>query len=102
MDLKSFFNELKRRNIYRVSVVYAITAWVLVQVASIATETFGAPPWIMKMIITLILLGFPVAMVLTWTFEVTLKGVQKTQRVESQAESSQNINEQYFGPAFLL
>ncbi len=77
MDLKSFFSELKKRNIYRVSVVYAITAWVLVQVASIATDTFGAPPWVMKMIITLILLGFPITLVVTWAFEVTPDGIRK-------------------------
>ncbi len=93
MGLKSFFRELKRRNIYRVVVVYGITGWILVQIASIAANTFGAPTWVMKMIITLILLGFPIAMVLTWAFEVTPEGVQKT---ESETDGAKNLSDEYF------
>ena len=93
MDLKSFFSELKRRNIYRVAVVYGITGWVIVQIASIAADAFSAPSWVMKMIITLILLGFPIAMVLTWAFEVTPEGVQKTKPTKNETTYS---SEQYF------
>ena len=93
MNLKSFFSELKRRNIYRVAVVYGITGWVIVQIASIAANAFSAPSWVMKMIITLILLGFPIAIVLTWAFEVTPEGVQKTQPTKKETTYS---SEQYF------
>ncbi len=79
MGLKSFFSELKRRNIYKVAVVYAITGWVLAQIASIAANTFGAPSWVMKMIITVILLGFPISLIITWAFEITPNGVKRTQ-----------------------
>jgi len=94
--LISFFSELKRRNIYRVAVVYGITGWVIVQIASIAANAFRAPSWVMKMIITLILLGFPVAMVLTWAFEVTPEGVQKTRPTQNETEDTTTQNEQYF------
>jgi len=94
--LKSFFKELKRRNIYRVAVVYGITGWVIVQIASIAANTFGAPPWVMKMIITLILLGFPIAMVLTWAFEVTPEGVRKTKPTENETGDINTSSELYF------
>jgi TolB-like protein/protein involved in temperature-dependent protein secretion len=96
MGLKSFFNELKRRNIYKVAVVYGITGWVLVQIASIAANTFGAPPWVMKMIITLILLGFPITLVMTWGFEITPEGVRRTvSRAEGSEEGVPN-SDRYF------
>jgi TolB-like protein len=96
MNFKSFFSELKRRNIYRVAVVYGITGWVIVQIASVAANTFGAPPWVMKMIITLILLGFPIAMVMTWAFEVTPEGVRKTKPAENETAETKTGSEQYF------
>lgn len=83
MDPKSLFREIKRRNIYKVGVVYAITAWVIVQVASVASGTFGAPPWVMKMLITILLLGFPVALVFAWAFEITPDGIQRTAEVDT-------------------
>ncbi|MDZ7772679.1 MAG: hypothetical protein U5K31_08075 [Balneolaceae bacterium] len=83
MNLRSLFGELKRRNIYRVGVVYAITGWVVVQIASVASEAFGAPAWVMKMLITLVVLGFPVALVFAWAFEITPDGIQRTAEVES-------------------
>lgn len=92
MGEKSFFSELKRRNIYRVSVVYALTSWVLVQIASVATESFGAPPWVMKIIITVILLGFPITLVITWAFEITPEGVRPTPTDEAQ----NNLSERNF------
>lgn len=79
MGLKPFFRELKKRNIYRVSVVYGITGWVIVQIASIAAEAFGAPSWVMKMVITAILLGFPITLIMAWAFEVTPDGVRRTE-----------------------
>jgi hypothetical protein len=74
MNIRSFFKELKRRNIYRVAVVYAITGWFVVQIAEIAAIAFGATPWVMKMIITVVLLGFPTTLIVTWAFEVTPDG----------------------------
>lgn len=83
MDPKSLFKELKRRNIYKVGVVYAITAWVVVQIASVASGAFGAPSWVMKMIITVVLLGFPVVLVFAWAFEITPDGIQRTAEVDT-------------------
>lgn len=59
--MKSFFAELRRRNVYKVAVVYAVTAWLLIQGTSILLPTFEAPPWVMKVLVLLIL-GFPVAL----------------------------------------
>ena len=71
MDPATFFTELKRRKVYRVAVAYAIVAWLLVQAASILFPTFEAPPWVMKVFVTAVILGFPVALILAWAFELT-------------------------------
>lgn len=81
MWLKSIFKEFRRRNIYKVAIAYGITAWVVVQVASIASNAFGAPAWVMKMIITLLLLGFPVVLIFAWAFEITPDGIKRTKSV---------------------
>lgn len=96
MGFWTFINELKRRNLYKVAVVYGITGWVIVQVASVAANTFGAPSWVMKMIITFILLGFPIAMVLTWAFEVTPDGVRKTRPAQNETQDARKASERYF------
>ena len=61
MDPATFLTELKRRKVYRVAVAYAIVAWLLLQAASILFPTFEAPPWVMKVFVTAVILGFPVA-----------------------------------------
>ena len=64
MDPATFLTELKRRKVYRVAVAYAIVAWLLIQAASILFPTFEAPPWVMKVFVTAVILGFPVALIL--------------------------------------
>jgi TolB-like protein len=78
----SFFEELKRRHVFRVGIAYAIAGWLLIQVADVASESFGAPDWVMKFLITVVLLGFVVALVLAWAFELTPDGVKKAADVE--------------------
>ena len=75
MNLKKFFSELKRRNIYKVGLTYAIVAWILAQIASLAADSFQAPQWVMKMIIVVLFLGFPVAVILAWAFEMSPEGI---------------------------
>jgi TolB-like protein/Flp pilus assembly protein TadD len=78
MDPGTFFTELKRRKVYRVAVAYAIVAWLLVQAASILFPTFEAPPWVMKVFVTAVILGFPVALILAWAFELTPEGIRRS------------------------
>jgi hypothetical protein len=75
MDPTTFFTELKRRKVYRVAVAYAIVAWLLIQAASILFPTFEAPEWVMKVFVTAVILGFPVALILAWALELTLSNV---------------------------
>jgi len=78
MQSGNFFAELKRRNVYRVAVAYAVVAWLLIQLASILFPTFEAPPWVMKVFIAAVALGFPLALILAWAFELTPEGIQRT------------------------
>jgi adenylate cyclase len=74
---RNFFAELKRRNVYKVAVAYAVVAWLLLQAASIFFPAFDAPPWVMKVFVLAVALGFPIALVLAWAFELTPEGIKR-------------------------
>ena len=75
MSSRNFLAELKRRNVYKVAVAYAVVAWLLVQIASTVFPIFDAPVWAMKALVAVIAAGFPVALVLAWAFEITSGGI---------------------------
>jgi TolB-like protein/thioredoxin-like negative regulator of GroEL len=75
------FRELQRRNVYRVAIAYAVTAWLLAQVSDLALGAFGAPPWVQKTILFLLALGFPVACLLAWAYELTPDGIKRSKDV---------------------
>jgi serine/threonine-protein kinase len=87
MGSKNFFAELKRRNVYKVAVAYAVVAWLLLQAASIFLPAFDAPPWVMKIFIIVIIFGFPVALIFSWAFEITPEGI----KLESEIEPNKSI-----------
>ena len=68
--MNSLWNEIKRRHVGRVTIAYAVVGWLLVQVADFATETFGAPPWVLQIFSVFVLLGLPVAILLAWAFDI--------------------------------
>ena len=77
MKSPNFFSELKRRNVYRIAVAYVAGAWLIMQTCSLLlVTTFQAPPWVMKIVFSLIALGFPVTLVLAWAFEITPEGIK--------------------------
>ena len=83
----NFFAELKRRNVYKVAVAYVVVSWLLIQAASIFFPAFDAPPWVMKIFIIVIIFGFPVALILSWAFEITPEGI----KLESEIEPNKSI-----------
>src|SRR5438046_2683686 len=87
MKIDNFFDELKRRNVYKVAVAYAAVAVLLIQSASVLFPTFEAPAWVMKVFVTIIILGFPVALVFSWAFEITPEGIKR----ESEVAPDQSI-----------
>jgi len=78
----SFFGELKRRNVIRVAIAYAVIGWVLAQIAEFAFENFGAPDWVLKSVVVVLLLGLPIAIVFAWAFEMTPEGVKREKEVD--------------------
>src|SRR6476661_8230609 len=77
----SFFAELKRRNVYRVAVAYAVVAWLLVQIATQVFPFFEIPNWAVRLVVVLLLLGFPVTLILAWAFEITPEGIKRSDDV---------------------
>ena len=78
MNLKNYISELKRRNVFKASVAYIVVAWIIIQVASIALPTFDAPPFVLKTILFLLVVGFPLNLVFVWAYELTPEGIKKT------------------------
>src|SRR5438034_6205352 len=89
MNPRTLFAELKRRNVYKVAVAYAVVAWVLIQAASIFFPAFDAPTWVMKIFIIVIIFGFPMALIFSWAFEITPEGI----KLESEIEPSKSIKQ---------
>ena len=86
----SLIQELKRRNVIRVAVAYSVIGWVLAQVAEFAFENFGAPDWVLKSVVVVLLLGLPIAIVFAWAFEMTPEGLKR----EKEVDRSQSITPQ--------
>src|SRR6266567_7084763 len=76
--MKNFFAELKRRNVYKVAVAYAVVAWLLVQVATQVFPFLEIPNWVVRLVIALVVIGFPVAVLIAWAFEATPEGIKRT------------------------
>ena len=81
----TFFRELKRRNVYKVAVAYAVVAWLLIQIAAQTFPFLEIPGWAVRLVIMLALLGFPVAVVIAWAFELTPEGIVRTESVPAGA-----------------
>jgi TolB-like protein len=79
--------ELRRRNVFRVAAAYLIVAWLLVQLADILLGNFGAPAWVFQSFVTLLVLGFPLALFLAWALELTPDGVRRASAVRDQSSS---------------
>ncbi len=85
MNLHNFFAELKRRNVYKVAVAYIVAGWALSQGIAQVFPVFDIPNWIIRFIVVLIVIGFPIALVLAWAFELTPEGLKRTEDVDAAA-----------------
>jgi TolB-like protein/Tfp pilus assembly protein PilF len=88
MNLPSFFAELKRRNVYKVAIAYAVVAWLLMQVASQIFPFFEIPNWAVRLVVLLLIIGFPIALILAWAFELAPAGVKRTEIADVAQERS--------------
>src|SRR5436190_14906598 len=82
MSSRSFFAELKRRNVYKVAVGYAVVGWLLIQVATQVFPFFEIPNWGVRLVVLLIVVGFPIALVIAWAFELTPGGIKRTEEAD--------------------
>src|SRR6476659_9811016 len=85
MKSENFFAELKRRNVYKVAVAYAVVGWLLIQVTATIVPALHMPEGITTAVVVLVLLGFPVALVIAWAFEMTPEGMKRTDEVQHEA-----------------
>jgi len=74
MSQRNFFSELKRRNVYKVAVAYAVVGWLLIQIATQVFPFFQIPDWGVRLVVLAIIIGFPIALVIAWAFELTPDG----------------------------
>ena len=81
--MNSFFRELKRRNVYKVAVAYAVVGWLLVQIATQTFPFFDIPNWAIRLVILLVVIGFPIALIIAWAFELTPEGIARTESMPS-------------------
>ncbi len=86
----SFFNELKRRNVFRIAIAYVVVAWLVAQVLQLMFESFGTPDWVMKTVLVLMAAGFLFALFFAWAFEMTPEGLKK----EDEVDRTQSITPQ--------
>jgi hypothetical protein len=88
VNVKKFFAELKRRNVYKVAIAYAVVAWLLMQVASQMFPFFEIPNWAVRLVVLLLIIGFSVALILAWAFELTPEGLKRTELADESLTKS--------------
>ena len=81
MNPRKFFAELKRRHVYRVAIAYGVVAWLLIQVATQVFPFFEIPNWVVRLVVLVIVLGFPVAVIVAWAFEMTPEGMKRAEDI---------------------
>jgi uncharacterized membrane protein YbhN (UPF0104 family) len=82
LNPRNFFAELKRRNVYKVAVAYAVVSWLLIQIATQVFPFFEVPNWAVRLVVLFLVLAFPVVLVLAWAFEITPEGIKRAEEVE--------------------
>jgi len=83
----NFIGELKRRNVFKVGAAYVVVAWIMAQITDVFLENFGAPEWVIKTVLLLLIIGFPLVLLFAWAFEMTPEGIKK----EKDVDRSQSI-----------
>jgi len=88
MTSGNFFAELKRRNVYKVAVVYAVVSWLLIQIATQVFPFFEVPNWAIRLVVLLLIIGFPIALIIAWAFETTPEGIKRTEAADAAGQRS--------------
>src|SRR5215510_5812938 len=88
MNPKELFGELKRRNVYKVAIAYAVVGWLLTQVATQVFPFFEIPNWAVRLVVLLLIIGFPIALIIAWAFEATPEGIKRTEAADAAGQRS--------------
>jgi TolB-like protein/Tfp pilus assembly protein PilF len=98
----NFFSELKRRNVYKVAVAYAVVSWLLIQVATQVFPFFEIPNWAVRLVVLLLILGFPVALILSWAFEITPEGIKRESEIAPNESITRHTGRKIVGITVVL
>ena len=99
VNARKFFRELKRRKVYRVAAAYTVVAWLLIQVVTQTLPFLEVPAWAIRLVIVLLILGFPIALVLSWLFDLTPQGFERTDEVDEARSSAASVAKPAARPA---
>jgi TolB-like protein/Tfp pilus assembly protein PilF len=91
VNARNVFTELKRRNVYKVGAAYAVVAWLLMQIASQIFPFFEIPNWVVRLVVLLLIIGFPIALIVAWAFEVTPEGIKRTEAADAAGQRSRGV-----------
>src|SRR5437762_5848334 len=97
MNPHNFFSELKRRNVYKIAVAYAVVSWLLIQIATQVFPFFEIPNWAVRLVVLLLILGFPVALILSWAFELTPEGIKRESEVAHEQSKTRHTGRRIVG-----
>ena len=90
MNPRNFFAELKRRNVYKVAIAYGVVGWLIVQIATQVFPFFDIPNWAVRLVVLATIVGFPIALVIAWAFELTPSGLKRTESTEAKSTRSRS------------
>src|SRR5262245_4652769 len=82
VNVRNFFGELKRRHVYRVAIAYGVVAWLLIQVATQVFPFFEIPNWVVRLVVMVTILGFPIVLIIAWAFEMTPEGLKRANEIQ--------------------
>jgi serine/threonine-protein kinase len=102
MKVDNFFAELKRRNVYKVAVAYLVASWLLIQIATQVFPFFEIPNWAVRLVVLLLILGFPAALIFSWAFEITPEGIKRESEIESDKSITRKTGRKLIGLTVVL
>src|SRR5215475_1166342 len=101
-EKSSFFAELKRRNVYKVAVAYAVVSWLLIQIATQVFPFFDIPNWAVRLVVLLLILGFPAALIFSWAFEITPEGIKRESEIQADKSITRKTGRKIVGLTVVL
>src|SRR5450432_2147831 len=102
MNVRNFLAELKRRNVYKVAVAYAVVAWLLIQIATQVFPFFDVPNWAVRLVVLLLILGFPAALIFSWAFEITPEGIKRESEIVADKSITRKTGRNLVGVTVVL